>query len=107
MVDFRSCSIMVDTMSYPIKDIQHHEQALRDMDGEDMSSPEVVASVRYHVTAICALQLGSANDIDGPAYEFSKDGKVIVRQIEDEFLKIDGEHGPEFLCVPLGVKTND
>jgi hypothetical protein len=100
-LDLPFLRVRIDNMSYPIKTIQHHEQALRDMDDVDMSDPENLLAVRYHLTASCALQLGNANDIDGPAYEFRRGKRVIVRPVQDELIKFNGQHGPDFKCKPL------
>lgn len=76
-------------MSFPIKDLDHHEQALREM-GEQ-PDPE---QVRYHLTAICALKMGEAHDINGPAHEFIRSGdSVVVRQCEDELRRIKDRYG--------------
>jgi hypothetical protein len=91
-------------MSYPIIDIPYHEQALRDLNG-DLELPESAVTVRYHLTAICALQMGAAHDIDGPAYEFRRDGKVTIRQVESELRAEEGPHGITFVTQEL--KTDD
>ena len=81
---------------YPIKSIQHHEQALRDMDDNPSKG-----LVRYHMTAICALKLGEAHGIDGPAAEYRRGGKVIIRQVENKLRAEAGEHGTIFTTTEL------
>lgn len=77
---------------YPIKDVQWHEEGLRDAASSDMTREEGIA-VAWHSTALAYLQCGAFHQLPGPAAERVVDGKVEVAVIEDYLLPATDSHG--------------
>jgi hypothetical protein len=77
---------------YPIKDIQFHEEAIRETADLVLSHDEGVA-IAWHSTAIAYLQFGAAHGLLGPGVEREVDGQVVPALIEDYLLPAMDSHG--------------
>ncbi len=77
----------------PIKDIQFHEERLRDVAdeaAEAMFGDCDPAAVNWHTTAIAYLEIGARYDLPGPAVEHES-GRVEL--IEDYLVPTTDSHG--------------
>lgn len=77
---------------FPIRDIQFHEEGVREAASHVMSKEEGIA-VAYHSTAIAHLQYGHFKGFNGPAAEREVDGMVEPAAIEDYLLPAVDNHG--------------
>lgn len=85
------------TKNFPIRDIQFHEEGLREAAGHNISTEEAIA-VAWHTTAIAYLQYGEFKQVDGPAaeYEDKESGLIETRPIEDYLIPATDSHGLTF-----------
>lgn len=86
---------MTKSKSFPIKDIQFHEERLREVASHTLAKDEAIA-VSWHSTAIAYLQYGAALGLNGPAAEREVDGKVVPGLIEDYLVPATDSHGLTF-----------
>ncbi len=77
---------------FPIRDIQFHEEGVREAASEDMTLEETVA-VSYHSTALAYLHFGEFHKLDGPAAEREVDGRFEMAVIEDYLLPAKDNRG--------------
>ncbi len=85
-----------DNRKFPIKDIQFHEEGLREAASATMSVEEAIA-VSWHSTAIAYLNYGAALDLAGPAAErIGVDGHLESWLIEDYLIPSTDSHGLTF-----------
>lgn len=68
-------------LRFPIRDIQWHEESLRDA-GDEIGDQEKVA-IAWHTTAIAYLSYGQFN---GPAAECEVNGRIQPKPIHDYLL---------------------
>jgi len=77
---------------YPIRDIQFHEEGLREAASHTMSKEEGQA-VAWHSTAIAYLQYGHFKGFRGPAAEREVNGQMVAAAVEDYLLPAVDNHG--------------
>lgn len=77
---------------FPIKDVQFHEERLRENANAEMGKDEHLM-VAWHTTALAYLTYGAAKGLKGPAAERVVDGKMVPCVIMDELFPATDSHG--------------
>lgn len=77
---------------YPIKDVQYHEERIREVASHELSVDEAIA-IAWHSTALAYLRFGAFHQMPGPAAERKVEGEVIPALIEDYLVPATDSHG--------------
>lgn len=92
---------------FPIRDIQFHEEGIREAASHNLSAEEAIA-VSYHSTALAYLQYGFFKGFDGPGAEREVNGAVAAVPIEDYLTPAKDNHGMTyFQFTPKETPTNE
>ena len=94
---------------WPIKDIQFHEEALRET-ADDVLDHDQSVIVAWHTTAIAYLQYGQAMGLDGPGTESWEGKKAVPVRIDHTLTLAYDQSGhpnfhPTFLSPPRTPKA--
>ena len=83
---------MTTNPKFPIRDVQFHEEGLREAASHNMAKDEAVA-VAWHTTALAYLRFGTFKGFKGPAAEREVNGRVEAALIEDYLKPATDTHG--------------